>query len=79
MPLKTKTSMGRVSFGTTQMDIKGGDSHARIITGTGSKKKKKKGKEQEEKEIVYYTGELDLENTRVFLMFFGPQPCMVYR
>lgn len=62
--------MGGVSLGATQMDIKGGDSHA--ISLRKGQEEKEKG-EQEETEIVYYSGELDLENT-CLPNVFGPQP-----
>ena len=60
--------MGRVSFGTTQMDIKGGD-NARTLRQR-EEEEKRKGQEEE----VKYTGALNLENSCIPNVF-GKQPC----
>ena len=64
--------MGRVSVGTTQMDIKGGDNAKRQRNIRVKKRKTTERQGQEEK--VEYTGALDLENSCIPNVF-GKQPC----
>lgn len=64
--------MGRVSVGTTQMDIKGGDNAKR--QRNIRVKKRKTQERQGQEETVEYTGALDLENSCIPNVF-GKQPC----
>ena len=64
--------MGRVSVGTTQMDIKGGD-NAKRQRNIRVEKRKTKERQGQEKEVKY-TGALNLENSCIPNVF-GKQPC----